>query len=149
MAALERASAAVVRSLTGRAAETMIAERSGFNLPPASILLLEHLEAAGPRRVSQIAQCQQVVTPAITPRIKDLEAAGLIRRENDPSDGRAALISISARGRTAVRRVRAARCAILAEALGGGDPERIAAAVQSLSWLAEALEGSRLAVPLA
>lgn len=148
METLERASAAVVRSLTGRVAETLVARRSGFSLSPASILLLEHLEAAGPRRVSQIAQCQQVVTPAITPRIKDLEAAGLIRRESDPSDGRAALISITARGRTAVRRVRAARTAILAQAVGGGDPARIAAAVEGLRWLAEALEASRLAVPL-
>jgi hypothetical protein len=35
-----------------------VAERSGSDLPAASIVLLEHLEAAGVQRVSRIAEYQ-------------------------------------------------------------------------------------------
>ena len=68
--------AALLRSLGGRSVTALVAERSGSSLPAASILLLEHLDAAGTQRVSQIAQCQKVGVPAITPRLKDLESAG-------------------------------------------------------------------------
>ena len=62
-----------MRLLGDRAAVGEIAARAGCTLPVTSILLLEHLEDAGPRRVSQIAACQNVGMPAVTPRLKDLE----------------------------------------------------------------------------
>ena len=75
-----------------------IAARAGCTLPVTSILLLEHLEDAGPRRVSQIAECQNVGMPAVTPRLKDLEREGFVTRSADPSDARVSLISLSPAG---------------------------------------------------
>ena len=137
--ALERAATALMRRLGDRAAISEIAERAGCTLPTTSILLLEHLEDAGPRRVSQIAQCQNVGMPAVTPRLKDLEREGFVTRSADPSDARVSLISLSAAGREVLERLRAARCAVLAEALSDVDRSQIASAAGALEAVGQAL----------
>jgi DNA-binding MarR family transcriptional regulator len=138
--ALELAVAALLRTLGGRSATALVADRSGSSLPAASIMLLEHLAAAGTQRVSQLAECRRVGVPAITPRLKDLQAAGLIRRETDPDDARASLISLTAAGRATLTRIRNARCQILTEALKDLDARSIAAAADALTRIAAALE---------
>ncbi|MEA2578867.1 MAG: hypothetical protein QOD78_2455 [Chloroflexota bacterium] len=140
---IERAVATLLRSLGGRAAVAQVAERSGSDLPAASIVLLEHLEAAGVQRVSRIAAYQKIGVPALTPRIKDLEAVGMIRRDVDPVDGRASLISLTDTGRATLARIREARCGILAEALEDMDPEAMVTAADALTRIAEAVERSR------
>jgi DNA-binding MarR family transcriptional regulator len=141
---LERAVTALLRSVGGRSATTLVAERSGSALPAASIVLLEHLAAVGTQRVSQIAECQKVGVPAITPRIQGLQAAGLIRRDADPNDARASLISLTATGRATLTRIRKARCQILAAALHDLDPNSVATAAGVLTRIAAALDKSRL-----
>jgi DNA-binding MarR family transcriptional regulator len=140
---IERAVGTLLRSLGGRAAVAQVAERSGSDLPAASIVLLEHLEAAGAQRVSRIAEYQKIGVPALTPRIKDLEAAGVIRREVDPIDARASLISLTETGRATLARIREARCGILAEALHEMDPEAMATAAEALARIATAVERSQ------
>jgi DNA-binding MarR family transcriptional regulator len=124
-----------------------VAERSGSALPAASIVLLEHLEAAGAQRVSRIAEYQRIGVPALTPRIKELEAAGVIRRDVDPVDARASLISLTDSGRATLARIREARCGILAEALHDMDPEVMATAADALTRIATAVERSRAERP--
>ena len=140
---IERAVAALLRSLGGRAGVAQVAERSGSDLPAASIVLLEHLEAAGVQRVSRIAKYQKIGVPALTPRIKDLEAAGVIRRDVDPVDGRASLISLTDSGRATLARIREARCGILAEALQDMNPQDMATAADALTRIATAVERSQ------
>lgn len=131
--ALERAVGALLRSLGGR--------RPGSILPPASVTLLEHLDALGTRRVSQLAECQKIGLPAITPRLKDLEAAGLIRRDVDPADARVSLISLTRKGRATLARIRNARCQLIAEALKDVDPGSVTTTAQVLGRIAAALNG--------
>jgi DNA-binding MarR family transcriptional regulator len=145
---IERAVATLLRSLSGRSAGALVAERSGSDLPAASIVLLEHLEAAGAQRVSRIAEYQKIGVPALTPRIKDLEAAGLIRRDIDPIDARASLISLTDTGRVTLARIRGARCGILAEALHDMDPEVMATAAEAITRIAAAVERNRVERPL-
>ena len=137
--ALERAATALVRLLGDRAAVGEIAARAGCTLPVTSILLLEHLEDAGPRRVSQIAECQNVGMPAVTPRLKDLEREGFVTRSADPSDARVSLISLSPAGLEVLGRLRAARCEVLAEALSDVDRVQIASAAAALEAVGRAL----------
>ena len=124
-----------------------MAERSGSDLPAASIVLLEHLDAAGAQRVSRIAGYQKIGVPALTPRIKELEATGVIRRDVDPVDARASLISLTDSGRATLARIREARCGILAEALQDMDPDVVAAAADALTRIATAVERSRVEHP--
>jgi DNA-binding MarR family transcriptional regulator len=140
---IERAVATLLRSLSGRSAGALVAERSGSDLPAASIVLLEHLEAGGAQRVSRIAEYQKIGVPALTPRIKDLETAGVIRRDVDPLDARASLISLTDAGRATLARIRMARCGILAEALRDMDPAVMGAAADALARIAAAVERSR------
>lgn len=130
--ALERAVAAILRSLGGR--------RSGSILPSASLVLLEHLASSGTQRVSQLAECQKIGLPAITPRLKALQAAGLIRREVDATDARVSLISLSRKGRAIIARIRSARCRLIAEAVADLDQDSLAATADTLSRIAEALQ---------
>ena len=130
--ALERAATALVRRLGDRAAIGEIAARAGCTLPVTSILLLEHLEDAGPRRVSQIAACQNVGMPAVTPRLKDLEREGFVTRSADPDDARVSLITLSPAGVEVLERLRAARCAVLSDALSDLDRAEIAKAATAL-----------------
>jgi DNA-binding MarR family transcriptional regulator len=145
---LARTCVALLRSLGGRSAVAQVAERSGSDLPAASIVLLEHLEAAGVQRVSRIAEYQKIGVPALTPRIKDLEAAGVIRRDVDPVDGRASLISLTDSGRATLARIREARCGILAEALVDMDPDAMVTAADALTRIAAAVERGQAERPL-
>lgn len=145
---IERAVATLLRSLGGRSAGALVAERSGSDLPAASIVLLERLEAAGAQRVSRIAEYQRIGMPALTPRIKELEAAGVIRRDVDPADARASLISLTDSGRATLARIREARCGILAEALQDMDPKVMVTAADALTRIAAAVERNRAERPL-
>ena len=129
---LERSLAAVLRLLGDRTTTSELAERCGYDLPPASWALLEYLDAHGALRVSDIAACHGVDVSSVTPRLKRLEGAGLVTRERVPSDARASLIDITPEGARALESVHAARREVLRQALDGADPERVAMAADVL-----------------
>ncbi len=131
--------AAVLRLLTDRATIGDIARRSGYDLPPASWALLEHLDARGARRVSDIAACHGIDISSVTPRLKRLENAGLVSRERVPTDARAFLISITTEGVRALQSVHAARRELLERAAGDTDTAQLAVAAEVLSRIAHRL----------
>lgn len=135
----ERALAAVMRLWTGRETLADIARRSGYDLPPTSWALLEHLDARGALRVSDIAACHGVDVSSITPRLKALEKAGLITREKLSTDARVFIISISSSGVRALQSVHAARRAILAHVTAEADGPEIAIASRLLTRVADRL----------
>lgn len=143
---LERSLSAVVRLLADRGTTGDVARRSGYNLPPASWSLLEHLDARGALRVSDIAACHGVDISSITPRLKRLEAAGLVARERVATDARAFLISITEEGIRALESVHAARRDILAQAVDGSDAIPLAATAKVLSQLAQRLATDPVAI---
>lgn len=131
--------AAVLRLLTDRATMGDIARRSGYDLPPASWALLEHLDARGAMRVSEVAACHGVDVSSVTPRLKRLENAGLVCRDREPTDARAFLISIAPEGRRALESVHAARRELLEQAVGDADTAQVVAAADLLRRIAERL----------
>jgi DNA-binding MarR family transcriptional regulator len=144
---LERSLAAVLRLLTDRATASDLAQACGYDLPPASWSLMEHLDARGSLRVSDIAACHGVDVSSITPRLKRLESSGLVQREREPSDARAFRISITPEGARALESVHAARRAILRQALDGIAPAQVAGASEVLCRIAAQL--SREPLPAA
>lgn len=133
---LERSLAAVLRLLADRATADALAARCGYDLPPASWTLLEHLDARGTLRVSDIAACHGVDVSSVTPRLKRLENAGLVRRGRAPSDARAFLISIAPEGALALERIHAARRELLREALAGVDLTHLTGTTEVLDRIA-------------
>lgn len=137
---LEHSLDRVLRVMTERTVVDDVARRSGYELPPASWALLEYLKTGGALRVSDIAKCHGVDVSSVTPRLKRLEDAGLVTRERAPSDGRAFLIRITARGTHALERVHAARREMLESALAGLRDSRVCEAAAVLQLVADHLE---------
>jgi DNA-binding MarR family transcriptional regulator len=142
---LERSLATVLRLLADRATAGDLATRCGYDLPPASWALLEHLAAHGSLRVSDIAACHGVDVSSVTPRLKRLENAGLVERGRAPTDARAFLIRITPEGDRALDSVHAARRELLDQVLDGTDPDDLARTASVLGRLAIGLAPQPLA----
>jgi DNA-binding MarR family transcriptional regulator len=142
---LERALVSLAGWLSDRQTLGDLAERSGHDLAPASWSLLEHLDARGSMRVSDIAACHGVHTSSITPRLQRLEQDGLIERTADPVDARVSIIAIAPAGRAALQGIHAARQEALAHALGTCDDGGLERAADILTALSEHLLVDRLA----
>ncbi len=63
----------------------------------------------GPLTMSALAEAEQVRRPTITRLIDGLERRGLVRRVNDPTDGRVQLVEATAAGKRLLQKGRARR----------------------------------------
>lgn len=78
---------------------------------------LARLEAAGGQTIAQLAAHRGVRHQAMSRCVTELDDLGLVRREQSPTDARASVILLSAAGREALARGRAARRDVLATAI--------------------------------
>ncbi|MFC7532632.1 MarR family winged helix-turn-helix transcriptional regulator [Actinoplanes sp. GCM10030250] len=92
----------------------------------SALMLLLPLRAMGPMRVTDLAEIKQADPSTISRQVAQLVKAGLARREADPEDGRASRLAVTEAGEIACERLRAARVALLGEALADWPAERIA-----------------------
>jgi DNA-binding MarR family transcriptional regulator len=90
-------------------------EKTG--LSPARLSALSVVAFGGPMRISDLARAEQVKTPTITPVVAALERDGLITREVDQRDARAAILRATPKGQTLMAAGRARRVAALAAEL--------------------------------
>lgn len=68
-------------------------------LHPGQELLLMHLWEAGPQRQTDLMKVFDTDSGSMTRSVQRLERAGLVRREADPSDGRATRVLTTEAGR--------------------------------------------------
>lgn len=104
----------------------------------STLSVLHSLSRGGPMRLTDLLATEQIKQPALTSLLSKLEAAGLVSRRPDPSDGRAALLSLTSAGETLVRSRHADRVAKLAgliDRLDNRDRAVLADAEQVLSRL--------------
>jgi DNA-binding MarR family transcriptional regulator len=97
-----------------------------------------------PRRITELALLQGVSQPGITLLVNRLEERGWVRREPDPSDRRAVLVTLTADGQAAFDRLRAEYRALLHEemaTLPDEDVRTLAHAIEILDGLIERLAG--------
>ncbi|NLU70877.1 MarR family transcriptional regulator [Streptomyces sp. HNM0574] len=70
-------------------------------LQPTQLIVLSLLTEGGPSRVGVLAERVPCSQPTATAVVAELESAGLVRREPDPTDGRATRVAVTeAGGRT-------------------------------------------------
>jgi DNA-binding MarR family transcriptional regulator len=115
---LEQAAMLVVRHLSVRA---------GLGLTAS--MALGTLNRDGPARVTALAAAGGIGQPAMTELVQRLERQGLVTRVEDPSDGRAALVTITDTGRPVLddqRRERHERLAEMLAALPDEDEATLA-----------------------
>jgi DNA-binding MarR family transcriptional regulator len=75
----------------------------------------------GPLTLGQLAAAEQVKPPTMTRIVTGLEKDRLVRRRDDPSDGRLTQIHATAKGRRILAAGRARRVDTLSDALGALD----------------------------
>jgi DNA-binding MarR family transcriptional regulator len=126
--------------LAARLDDVVIALRR-LATPPASGLSLSaagtlaRLRDGGPQRLTALAAAEGTTQPAMTGMVARLEAQGLVRRDGDPDDGRAVLLSLTPAGADLLARRRAERADRLAGPLTGLDPDDLRAIADALPAL--------------
>ncbi len=116
--------------------------RARCRLPRGQVWLLARLASSEPIRLSDLATSLGVDQSTLTPQAQRLECDGLIAREPDPHDGRAALLRVTQAGQRLLSRLHRARRATFEELLADwSEPDR-AQAAQVLNRLAGRLESS-------
>ena len=111
-------------------------------LSAARLSALSVIVFAGPIRVSALANAEQVRTPTMTPIVAALEHDGLVTRESDASDARAALLRATSKGARLMAEGRARRVAALAAELNDLSETDLAALDRAVGIL-EKLPGRR------
>ena len=116
---------ALVRTHT-RLWERVEAEmRREHGLTMARYDVLAHLNLAGGRLgLGELAEGIALSPSGLSKLLDRMESSGLIRREADPSDARAAFAAITARGRKLVAAARESHHDLLRETVGGALTDR-------------------------
>lgn len=123
----------VSRIAQGREAARVRAERSGVHLPRPAVNMLAALAAHGPMRLSELSRRTDLEPSLISREIRALVAAGYAERRVDPTDGRAGIACLTARGRAAYRAYRRAVDEIITETFtqwSDGDLDRLGSYVE-------------------
>jgi DNA-binding MarR family transcriptional regulator len=122
--AVEREATVMFRR--GRARSAAMSRLVHPKLEGMAYSLLAHLYEAGQVRVTDVGAHFGVGKATISRQIKTLEELGLVAREPDPLDRRAALLSLTEDGAGRYRRAHDARLASFREMLAGWDPADLA-----------------------
>jgi DNA-binding MarR family transcriptional regulator len=116
---VERAIVRIGRAGQSREAARMRADRSGVNLSRPSISIISALHTSGPVRLSSLAKMTHLEAPLVSRETTALVAAGYVSRAADPTDGRATIVKLTAKGRKAYQQYRDAVDEIIVEAFEG------------------------------
>src|SRR5216117_2595232 len=95
-------------------------------LPPTQLIVLAVLAQQGPVRIGELAQRVPCSQPTATAMVGWLAAAGLARREPDPTDGRATRALVTDAGIGALRSVAHGEAEALASLLAVLPDEEVA-----------------------
>ncbi|GEM_PF-176383 len=143
MGRLELALSQIVHWASRSDVRREVIARAGVTLTPTDAWVLGRIMEHGPLRLSGLASALGVDKASMTPRVQQLEAAGLVERSPDPTDGRAVLLEISDEGRRVFARLHQARQDLLAELLAGWPEQHCAEVASALASLAGRLTAAR------
>lgn len=87
----------------------------------SALPLLKTLAHQGPMRLTALATELSVDASTVSRQVRQLEDRGLLERSDDPDDGRASRVAVSAHGMACLEEGAQARRAIITDALHGWD----------------------------
>ena len=101
---------------------------------PPGMRVLSILDESGPLGVSQLAAVDQCSQPTMTGIVNGLVERGWVRKDSDPGDARASLVTLTPDGGRVLADARAANGALVAERLhaAGTGTQELATAVAVL-----------------
>jgi DNA-binding MarR family transcriptional regulator len=118
--------------------------------PPAQVRLLAQINELGPARIGDLAHADHTSQPTMTGQVRRLEENGWARREPDPQDARASLITITPAGAEVLataRRSRAQTLRPVLDQLGEADRARLRDAVEVLRAVVDAATTAEQTLP--
>jgi len=116
-------------------------QRTMGGLTPSQLSCLTSVERLEPVRLAELAAHEAVAPPTLPRIVATLVEIGMVDRQADPDDARAALITTTPAGRAALQLIREERTAFLSDrlhALDEADRERLPHLVELLEHLVEA-----------
>lgn len=113
--AIERALIDVLRRTFGRTFSRTTSE--GQRLDKSAYYLMARLEDSGDIRLSDLAALVELDVSTVSRQVRQIEDAGMVSRRPDPSDGRAARVELTAKGRKMLAAMRRDRHDLLSEAM--------------------------------
>lgn len=112
---MERHLTVLIRQATLPRLHDQLAHRAGVALERGGYGVLTEIGERGRFRLSDVAEQLELEVSTVSRHVKQLEASGLVRREDDPDDGRAALVQLTPLGRRVLRKLQVARLAWMGE----------------------------------
>ena len=94
---------------------------------------------SGPKTVGDLAAAEQVRAPTISRLAAEMERVGLIRRRDDPGDGRVVRVEMTAKGRRVLRKGRDLRIADIEGRVRRLDADKVAALERAVAIVEEML----------
>lgn len=85
-----------------------LAERGYEELRPGHAAVFLHVDRRGGTRLTELAARARITKQGMMLAVDDLESRGLVRRVEDPTDARAKIVRLTARGRSAAAEYRRA-----------------------------------------
>ena len=128
-----------IRAIGIRHRELAVSALAPYGIHPGHKLLLLELETAGPSTLAQLADASGYEPPTITVSVRQLESAGYVARRPSPTDGRAVLIDLSAKGRALLPNLKAAWRRVAEQTVAGLRPAEIDLAAKVLAGVAASL----------
>jgi DNA-binding MarR family transcriptional regulator len=107
-----------------------LSSQSELSLSAASTLA--RLQRSGALRLTDLAELERITQPSMTALVNRLESQGLVRRNADPTDGRAVLVEVTDAGRVALARRAEARVGTMAADLADLDEADLRTLVAAL-----------------
>ncbi len=123
-------------------------ETAAAGLSRAQLSVLAALRDGGPRRITELAEREQVTQPSMTLLISRMQRQGWVQRQPDESDGRGVLVALTPSGRKRLDRVVAARAAALRERLDRLRPEHTAALAAAVPALDAVMADDQEVLPV-
>lgn len=115
--------AAELRVTLGRAVRRIKAERGEAGLSDPQFNVLAILLREGPSSPGRLAEHERIAAPAMTRTVGCLADAGLVRKQEHPTDGRQVVVTLTEQGEAEVTETRRRRDAWLAARLAGLDAD--------------------------
>lgn len=134
---VEAALAVIVRRASLPRLHQHVVDTAGVTLDRALVIVLGRIADEGPLRLTDLAPALAVDVSTVSRQVKQLVELQLVRRSPDPSDGRCAFVSATARGRRTVERVRTSRRETVARLLERWTPAEVAGLADTLGRLAD------------
>jgi DNA-binding MarR family transcriptional regulator len=143
LAAVDTALTRIGREATSRRAQRLRAERSRVDISALGVSVLAAIYRNGPLTLRNVADLVDTQPSRVSKEVTVLRERGYVSQLTHPSDARAYLLSVSARGRHAFERYRRAADDMLADRLDGWSNAQLHALATLLTRLAEDTTGVR------